>query len=281
MSSRSTSNEQHNNRSQAGLGSAERRVLSKLAQLPSMTVTITTLKQYCHLSHGQAKLMLSRLCRKGWLQRVKTGVYLPIELSAPTINPMPADPQALAMELFAPAFLSGWTAAEYWGFTEQIFQKILVCTTVPQGKANQAIAGVDYQVRKVDPGMYFGLKTVWSGHRKIQITDPHRTVLDILASPSLGGGGRLAVQICRAYFQSKQCDFEQLFNYAKRLKKGVIFKRLGFLAEQLATPSPSWLEACQAHLSTGISLLDPNAPDQGSIVTRWRLKINLPPEDLL
>jgi len=44
--------------------------------------------------------------------------------------------------------------------------------------------------------------------------------------------------------------------------------------------SQAWLEACRSKLTAGVSLLDPTGPRRGSIVSRWRLRINVPPGDV-
>ena len=65
-----------------------------------------------------------------------------------------------------------------------------------------------------------------------------------------------------------------------RFKKGSVFKRLGFLAEALKAPvSKSWVDACHGHISKGITLLDPDGPKTGPIVTKWNLRINIPLND--
>jgi predicted transcriptional regulator of viral defense system len=40
-----------------------------------------------------------------------------------------------------------------------------------------------------------------------------------------------------------------------------------------------WFETCRSHVTKGICELDPEAPKQGRIVTRWNLRINVPWED--
>jgi|GEM_PF-6032200 len=36
------------------------------------------------------------------------------------------EPWAVAQKLFVPCYVGGWSAAEYWDFTEQIFNSTLV-----------------------------------------------------------------------------------------------------------------------------------------------------------
>ena len=100
----------------------------------------------------------------------------------------------------------------------------------------------------------------------------------MLAAPELGGGGRHTLDIVRAYWRSEHADPERLLEYAERYGKGVVFKRLGFTAEVFGSPSQEWLDRCRAGMSEGVSLLDPDGPKRGRIVTRWRVRVNQPIE---
>jgi predicted transcriptional regulator of viral defense system len=66
-----------------------------------------------------------------------------------------------------------------------------------------------------------------------------------------------------------------LIDYGDRLRNRAVFKRLGFLVDGLGWTDPVLREACRERLSAGISLLDPDAPDQGSRSMRWRVRVNV------
>ena len=85
------------------------------------------------------------------------------------------------------------------------------------------------------------------------------------------------VDIVRRYWQSDARNSELLLKYALRYKRGVVFKRLGFLAEICkASVSKEWFDTCRINISKGISYLDPDGPKTGKIISNWNLKINLP-----
>ncbi len=67
---------------------------------------------------------LASLAERGWLRRVRRGVYLIVPLEAePGKAATAADPWILAQEVFSPCYIGGWSAAEYWELTEQIFRQ--------------------------------------------------------------------------------------------------------------------------------------------------------------
>jgi len=221
--------------------------------------------------------ILRRLCEKGWLQRLKRGIYTIVPLNSKTAEPIIEESWPLAMELFKPSFISGWSAAEHWDLTEQIFNKISVITTIPQRNIIQKYGGVSFRTRTVPKSKYFGTKKIWFGSKIVEVADPSRLILDILDFPKFGGGGRHALDTLTQYFNSEYCQPDLLLEYAKKYKRGAVFKRLGFLAEKLNyNITKQWLNECRDNISAGISELDPGGAKIGKIIQRWNIKVNMP-----
>lgn len=259
-----------------GLGTKERHLVSALAALERPTVTADDIPAEASRGREAANLVLSRLARKGWLHRLRRGVYTVVPLSSTSGRIVVDDPLALAMELFAPCYISGWTAAEHWDLTEQVHNTIVVYSAKPQRRATQLVGGVSYRVRRIRPETIFGTVRLWSSTVAVEMADIHRTLIDVLDAPQVGGGGRQMVDMVRAYWAKPTTDPEALFGMAARLRRGTIFKRLGFTTERFGRADKDWFAACRKHLSAGVSLLDPTGPARGPIVTRWRLRINVP-----
>jgi predicted transcriptional regulator of viral defense system len=267
-------------RALAGLSAHEREALSMFAAEEKTSVAVEDLLRLRPTqSRAAAQQALVRLCRKGWLHRLRRGTYGLVPLSSLTAAPIVEDSWPLAMDLFRPAFISGWSAAEYWDFTEQVFNTIAVVTTKPQRHVLVDSGGLRYRTRVINTEHFFGATTVWLGSKAVEIADPSRVVVDILDMPSFGGGARHTADVVRAYWRSEHKNPALLLEYAKRYGRGVVFKRLGFLAEMAdADVDENWLRACREHMSSGVSKLDPDGPARGKIVSRWRLRINIPIE---
>ncbi len=263
----------------AGLSTQEREIIDIFVASEKTTVGADDIVAALPMTRPAANQILSRLRRKGWLQRIKRGVYVPVPLGATSPEPVIEDAWPLAMSLFSPCYISGWTAAEYWDLTEQIFNTVAVVTASPQRRQEQTHGGVAFYTRLVKPALMFGTKRVWRGSQTIEVADPHRLMIDILDVPQLGGGGRHAFDVVRAYWKSKHANPGKLLEYAERYGRGTVFKRLGFIAERFGNVSDSWIEACQQGVTTGISKLDPSGSSRGIITTRWNLRINIPVEE--
>jgi len=270
-------NTKRNNDSRTtGLSAQEREILGAFAVAETPVVTADEIISVHPVPRDVANQILSRLCRKGWLHRVKRGLYVPVPLGASDPEHAIEDAWPLAMSLFAPCFISGWSAAEHWDLTEQIFNSIAVITQRPQRRSTQSFSGISFRTRTVLPERFFGMKRAWFGSRAIDVADPHRLVIDILESPEIGGGGRHTVDVVRAYWASAHADATTVLEYATRYHRGTVFKRLGFLAESFADVTEEWLDSCQKGISAGTSKLDPAGSDSGPIVSRWNLRINVP-----
>lgn len=228
------------------------------------------------LNRQRANLTLSRLARKGWLRRLRRGTYAIVPLSSVSGTPITEEPLAVAMELYPPCYISGWTAAQHWELTEQIFNSIVVFSAKPQRRSIQQIGGVTYRIRRIPEKAIYGTTKVWSGTVAVQMATVHRTVIDVLDAPEMGGGGRQTLDLARTYWRRADADPEALLELATRLGRGSVFKRLGFAAERFGLPSEAWLDRCRERLSKGIALLDPAGPKRGPIISRWRLRINVP-----
>lgn len=214
---------------------------------------------------------LARWYSQKWLQRVGHGLYTAIPLDARATEQVLDDPWILVPALFETAYLGGWTAGEYWDLTEQIFRDILVFTTKPIRKRRYDVHGITFLVRKISTKNFFGTQSIWRGQSKVQISDIHRTIIDMLADPALGGGIRHVSECLMAYLRRKDANAASLIEYTERLRNGAVFKRLGYLVEGMSDQQPL-ADMCRARLTKGNAMLDPNQ-ECPRLVTAWRLWI--------
>jgi predicted transcriptional regulator of viral defense system len=234
------------------------------------TISVGEAADILGVPRGGAAKMLSRWARKGWVSRVRRGLYVAVPVESSTPDVAIEDPWIIAVRLFEPCYIGGWTAAEHWGLTEQIFADVVVMTTGRPRDRRPDVKGVRFHVRTVQDGAFFGLKTVWRANEKVSVSDPSRTIVDMLAHPGLGGGIRPVEDIFRNYLASEQKALGLVKEYATRLRNGAVFKRLGFLMERLAPGEEDFLEVCRELLTKGNAALDPELP-KDRLISKWRL----------
>jgi predicted transcriptional regulator of viral defense system len=223
------------------------------------------------LPRAKAAKRLASWTEQGWLRRVGRGIYVAASLENLAGRLVLDDPWVLVPALFDPAYVGGRTAAEHWDLTEQIFNDIVVLTARALREIRQERHGVPFTLKHIQSEKIFGTATVWRRRTKVAVSDIHRTIVDMLDEPSLGGGIQHVADCFKVYLERSDRSDETIIAYAARLGNGAVFKRLGFLAEHFAS-GEQLTKLCRAHLTTGYAQLDPALPGR-RIVSRWNLRI--------
>jgi predicted transcriptional regulator of viral defense system len=223
------------------------------------------------LGRVEAAKLLSRWHEQGWLRRIRRGLYAPVPLTSGREEQIIEDPWMLVPQLFGPAYIGGASAAGYWDLTEQIFRSVFVFTSRPVKRSQQIVQGTSFVVRHIAPKKMFGTRTLWRGRVKLQVSDPARTIIDMLADPRAGGGIRQVADCLKAYLARVDADPALLIDYAERVGNGSVFKRLGFLNSWAQGPAEI-TAACTARLTQGVVKLDP-ALASPRLLRHWRLRV--------
>lgn len=119
----------------------------------------------------------------------------------------------------------------------------------------------------------FGLRSIWKDQIKVQVSDPHKTIIDMFDDPSIGGGIRSVIDFFQKYLSSSECDLNILIQYAEKMNNKAIFKRLGFVLSKIKPDETYWITRCLSHLSQGNSQLDPASKGK-RLIKKWRLWIS-------
>lgn len=254
----------------AGIGKKERNQLAVLLKARMAVITPKTAAKALQITQSQSAQLLALWAKKGWLSRVKHGVYIPVSLQAETAEVMADEPWVLAKALFDPCYIGGWSAAEHWDFTEQIFNSTMVFTTKKSQTRELDLKGAKFTIKTIKPERIFGGQNVWRENHKVTISDPTRTIVDAFNDPAVVGGIRMAVDILSRYLKSEYKNLDLLFRYSKQMKNTAIFKRLGFIFERRHPEEVAFIEKIKKEIKSGYSQLDPNTPGK-SLVTAWKL----------
>lgn len=234
-------------------------------------ITVDDATQALGIGRTAAAKVLARWQRQGWLTRVQRGLYAPVPLASTPGDQVVEDPWTLVPELFSPGYVGGASAAHHWDLTEQLFRSVFICTAQPVRNKSQTIHGTTFVLRHVAEDKLFGTRVLWRGRTKLQVSDVHRTVVDMLDDPASGGGIRHIADCLRSYLKRPDASPQTLIDYADRIGNGAVFKRLGFLAERVGAPD-TLIAACAGRLTMGNAKLDPALPCP-RLIRRWRLWI--------
>jgi predicted transcriptional regulator of viral defense system len=257
----------------SGLGKTDRKRLTKIIRNTKGTISVPEAAGILDIPRPDTAKILARWAVKGWVSRIRRGIYVLVPLESQTTDVALEEPWVIAQRIFSPCYIGGWSAAEYWALTEQIFSSVLVLTSRKPQKENQSIRNTSFVVRKVSDAALFGQKSVWKGNLKVNVSDPSKTIIDMLNSPALGGGIRPVTDVFLNYMKSEYKNIKQLTDYALKLNNGAVFKRLGFMLEQYAPKDIKAIEVCKENLTKGNAKLDPSLPSD-KLLTRWCLWVS-------
>lgn len=254
----------------SGLGTLDRRRLTEILRGTKGTISVQEAAAILNLSAAFTAKLLARWARKGWLTRIKQGIYVPVQIESLTSDIALEEPWIIAAHLADPCYIGGWSAAEHWGLTEQIYRTVLVMTKRKLRDRRPVIQGTPFRFVTISESALFGTRSVWKGEVKIAVSDPSKTLVDMLNNPELGGGIRPAVDVLQNYLSSDAKDIDLLMEYCTRLGNGAVFKRLGFLLERVLPENTAAIQTCRENLTQGYADLDPHLPRK-RLITRWRL----------
>lgn len=256
---------------------SERTLIAKLARSSkSGVITSADASQALGFDARNTAAKLGSLTKRGWLHRVRRGVYLVVPLEAEPGKPATAaDPWVLAQEVFTPCYIGGWSAAEYWELTEQIFRPTLVVTAAAVRSKSIELLGQEYRLFRV-PALRVRIETsVWRGSVKVRVSSRERTLVDCLRNPALSGGVGHLILMMKEYGSRPDRDFKQLLNEAREADSGAIWKRLGYLFEMLWPKEELIINEASRKLTAGNVKLDPSVKTHGKLVKRWGVWSNV------
>jgi predicted transcriptional regulator of viral defense system len=242
-------------------------LLSKLAR--KRVFTIGEAAKITGLDRNTLKVLLSRLEKRGWVERIEKGKYIIIPLGAEkgeyTLHEF-----IIGSLLIKPSAIAYWSALNYHGFTEQIPSTVFVQTTARKKKQDLRVFGVRYKIVRIKPEKYFGVEKTWIEEFQVPITDREKTVVDCLDKPRYCGG---IIEVAKAFME--ELNTEKLREYALRMNNSTIIRRLGYLCDYFGVdidlPKPK---------TRNYVLLDPTMPREGHVDSKWRVIANVELEGL-
>lgn len=253
-----------------GLSKKGREQLGLVLKASGETIEVGDVAKTLSIPSQKATQLLSGWCKRGWISRVRRGIYIQVPIQSTTPLVMVDEPWAVAQKLFAPCYVGGWSAAEHWDFTEQIFNSTLVITSQKVHRRNLEMHGVKFLLKTTNKNRFFGLEKIWKGKVKVEVSDPTKTIVDCLNDPAIAGGIRMTADYFKAYLKSKHKDLNLLVSYAEKQGNSAIFKRLGFILETKFPSEKNLILVCKKSIKSGYSQLDPSIVGT-ELLTNWNL----------
>jgi predicted transcriptional regulator of viral defense system len=140
--------------------------------------------------------------------------------------------------------------------------------------------GTDFQFITCKKEHFFGTVHHWvTKQEQVRISDLEKTMIDSLYRPEYCGGITEAAK--GIWLRRQDVNVGRLIKYALKMDIGAVIRRLGYLLELYAIGSPEVLETLRSHLTETYARMDPILPAEGKFIRKWRLQLNVSPDELL
>lgn len=261
------------------LGPRAAQLFVELNEQSKSTFTLADVESITGLSSASARNLVHKAQLRGLVTRLKPGLYnlVPFELGRATEHI--DSPYLIARELVgkAPYFLSHGTALELHRMvTQPTFTVYVSCT---RRIRPQKVGGYDFRFVGITAENAFGITKHWIDKTHfVMISDRERSIIDGLRHPAFAGG---ITEVAKAMWMKREVlDVKLMVEYATRLGSGAVVRRLGYLLEHYKLAEAEPLERLRDLLTATYQRLDPLLPNEGPHLSRWRLRLNVSPEEL-
>ncbi len=229
---------------------------------------------------------LSQLIHNGIVFRLKSGTFRLVPFEMGFEREYLGNPYVVARELVLSGrkilkekyYLSYGSAFDLHQIVTQ--PQLIVYVSSPRMLRSQIILGTEFRFVRCKLKHLFGIAEIWvDKNEKVAVSDLERTLLDGLKQPVYCGGFS---EVAKGFSIKQQViDPQKIIDYAVKLNVGAVNRRLGYLMELYNIGSRIHWDFLQTTLTSTYQLLDPDLPAQGHHMARWRLRLNIPQEELL
>jgi predicted transcriptional regulator of viral defense system len=231
------------------------------------------------LRQASARSFIRKLVGRGVATRLKPGLFVLVPFELGRERQYLGNPFLVAKALAGGKdyYLSHGTAMEIHQMATQ--PRLVVSVTTPKPIRPRTIGGTEFRFIRCRRGDLFGIVPHWvTKQETVQVSDLERTVIDGLRHPEYCGG---ITEVAKGlWIQRDKIRIPRLVEYALHLGVGAVIRRLGFLLECYEVGTPDAVEALRRRLTSTYVALDPVLPREGRYLRRWRLCLNVSPDEL-
>lgn len=232
------------------------------------------------LSAKSARSLVGKLVKRGIVTRLKPGLYNIVPMQLGKEMEYVGDPYLIAASLVGETeyYISHASAMDIHGMLTQ--PQFVVFVTVSSPLRCVSIHGIDYRFVHSKPDYFFGITDHWAKKTQtVKVSDLEKTIIDGLKMPQYCGG---ISEVAKAlWIRKSDIDTNKLVDYADRLDIDVARKRLGFLLELFNLGTEPLLNYLLERTTRPYPLFDPSLPDEGSFSARWKMRLNVEPQEIL
>ncbi|MBI2920026.1 MAG: transcriptional regulator [Planctomycetes bacterium] len=231
------------------------------------------------LKMASVRSLIRTLVGHGIATRLKSGLFILVPFELGRARVYLGNPYVVARELMGGKayYISHASAMDLHGMVTQ--PQLIVYVSSPAPTRGRTILGTEFRFVRCKPKDVFGTTESWvDKQEQVVVSDIERTVVDGLKQPEYCGG---LTEVAKGLSMRRtDVDAKKLVGYALRLRVGAVIRRLGYLMELCGVGDAENLAQLRRELTPTYDLLDPVLPREGNYIARWRLRLNVTPEEL-
>ncbi|MBA7539535.1 hypothetical protein ES705_31814 [subsurface metagenome] len=232
------------------------------------------------LDEVSSRNFVRKLVNRGVVTRLKPGLFILVPFELGKEAEYIGNPFVVAREIMGGKdyFLSHATAMEIHGGITQ--PQLVVFITALKPRRSITSMGIEFRFIHNQKKYFFGISDHWiTKQEKVRVSDLERTIIDGLKQPEYCGG---LTEVAKGLWMRHQdVNINRLISYAIKVGVGAVIRRLGFLLELYKIGTSEDREILSLHLTETYVRLDPLLPPEGKFLRKWRLQLNVSPEELL
>ena len=253
-----------------------------LAGLYDRSKTTFTLAEAAAITKLRTPLVTSLLynaIKRGLVTRLKRGIFVIVPPELGSTREYSGNPYLVGRHLAgdAPCFVSHASAMEIHRMVTQ--PQLDVFLSSPKRIQGRVIQGTKFHFVQIKQDHFFGTMNHWASKQEaVNVSDLERTILDGLRQPEYCGG---VTDVAKGlWMRHTDINPVKLIDYALRLNIGAVNRRLGYLLEFYDLAPEKELARLRKTLTQTYAELDPVLPKEGAHLARWRVQLNIHPEEL-
>ncbi len=271
---------QPNNDTAKTLGTRSARLVVALYDSEREIFSLADVQEILGVPPASARSLLRDLVKRGLVTRLKPGLFqlVPLQLGSERIYV--GNPYIVGHELAGGReyYISHSSAMDIHGMVTQ--PQLVVFLSVLRTRRPLLVHGTQYRFVRIQKKHFFGMKEHWvDKQHKVIVSDLEKTVIDGLKQPEYCGG---ISEVAKGFWmRHSDIKVDVLIDYALDLGIQAVIKRLGYLLELYNCAEPYMVARLQSLVSRPYSLIEPAFPNEGEHSARWKLRLNVDPNELL
>jgi predicted transcriptional regulator of viral defense system len=262
------------------LGPQAAHLVTSLYEENKPVFRLEDVRKILSLDEGTSRSLLRKLVNRGVATRLKPGLFILVPYELGKEKEYMGSPLIVARELMGGKdyYLSHGTAMEIHGMVTQ--PQFVVHITTPEKRRSLQIMGTNFQFITCKSEHFFSMGDHWvTKQDQVKVSDLEKTIIDSLYLPEYCGGVPEAAK--GIWMRRQDLNTDRLIEYALKMDIGAVIRRLGYLLELYKIGTGEHLETLLGSLTDTYARLDPLLPAEGKFLRKWRLQLNVTPDELL